>query len=394
MNQSVRPNTDTGPPSTAPDSPRDGVWAGLIGVSFVVSMALGYRPSFDSLADIGHAALPWLALAGMVLAWAGRAFPMRLSGILIAVAAWTFLVSSDDRWSMLSFGLYGLCFIVDSTRPKVGLTLAGIVSAIWTVASIGGPMWTVLIPFFVFAAASTIAYAIHRIGRLTAKQAELIRQLESTREDLAASERSRGVLEERTRFAGEIHDTLAQGFTSIVLLARAGRRPTANTGDTLESIEATAQENLNTARRLVESSRPDELDEVSLPDALRRHLQVSLTEPISGELEVVGNPVSLPGSVETVLLRAAQEGIRNACVHAQPSRVDVTLSYLGSAVTLGVRDDGVGFEPGNVSDRGSLTGGQGLATLASRVESLSGNLTVEPGEERGSVLTVQLPVGS
>lgn len=357
-------------------------------------MALAYRPTLDSLDGIGHAALPWLALAGMVAAWSGRSFPMRLSGILIAIAAWSFLVNSDDRWSMLSFGLYGLCFIVDSTRPKVGLTLAGIVSAIWTVASLGGPTWTVLIPFFVFAAASTIAYAIHRIGRLTAKQAELIRQLESTREDLAASERSRGVLEERTRFAGEIHDTLAQGFTSIVLLARAGKRPAANTGDTLESIEATAQENLNTARRLVESSRPDELDEVSLPDALRRHLEMSLTEPIGGELEVVGNPVSLPGSVETVLLRAAQEGIRNACVHARPRRIDVTLSYLGDAVTLGVRDDGVGFEPGSVSDRGTLTGGQGLATLAGRVESLSGNLTIEPGEERGSILTVQLPVGS
>jgi signal transduction histidine kinase len=366
----------------------------LIGVSFVVSMALGYRPEFDSLADLGHAALPWLALTGMVVAWSGRSFHMRLSGILIAIAAWSFLVNSDDRWSMLSFALYGLCFIVDSTRPKVGLTLAGIVSAIWTVASLGGPTWTVLIPFFVFAAASTIAYAIHRIGRLTAKQAELIRQLESTREDLAASERSRGVLEERTRFAGEIHDTLAQGFTSIVLLARAGKRPAANTGETLESIESTAQENLDAARRLVESDQPDELREVSLPDALRRHLQASLPEKVGGELKIIGNPLPLSGSLETVLLRAAQEGVRNACTHAQPGRVDVSLSYLDNAVTLGVRDDGIGFGNGRVQDRGTLTGGQGLATLTRRVESLSGTLKIEPGDERGTVLTVRMPVDS
>ncbi len=394
MNQPGQPTTETNPPSITPDSPRDGIWAGLIGVAFVVSMALAYRPSLDSIDGVADALFPWLALAGMVLAWSGRSFPTRLSGILVAIAAWSFLVIADDRWTMLSFALYGLSFIVDSTRLKVGITLAGVVSVIWTVASLGGPTWTLLIPLLVFAAASTIAYAIQRIGRLTARQAQLIKQLESTREELAASERSRGILEERTRMAGEIHDTLAQGFTSIVLLARAAKRSADDTGDALEWIEATAQENLDTARRLVESSRPEELDRVSLPDALSRHLATSLPQNVSGEVTVIGNPLSLPGSVETVLLRAAQEGIRNACLHAQPDRIDVTLSYLADAVTLGVRDDGNGFAEGRVSDRGDLTGGQGLTTLARRVEALSGNLKIEPGEARGTILTVLLPVGT
>lgn len=387
-------DTDTTPPGASRESPRESVWAGLIGVTFVVSMALAYRPSFDTVSGVADALLPWLALAGMVLAWSGRSFPARLPGILVAIAAWYPLVISDDRWTTLSFALYGLAFIVDSTRLNVGLILAGIVSVIWTIASIGGPTWTLLIPFLVFVAASTIAAAIQRIGRLTAEQAELIRQLESTREDLAASERSRGVLAERARLAGEIHDTLAQGFTSIVLLARTGRRSTADTDETLESIETTAQENLDTARRLVATSRPDELENASLPDALRRHLYAALPDGVGGDLEVVGSPVSLPGSVETVLLRAAQEGIRNACLHARPSRVDVTLSYLDDSVTLGVSDDGIGFQNGHVSDRGALTGGQGLATLARRVESLDGNLKIEPGYGRGSMLTVQLPAGS
>ena len=310
------------------------------------------------------------------------------------MAGWFFLAVADDRWTLLSFALYGLCFIVDSNRLQVGVTLAGIVSAIWLLASLGGPAWTLVIPVLVFVGSSTIAYAIDRIGRLTAKQAELIEQLESTRQDLARSERSRGVLEERTRMAGEIHDTLAQGFTSIVLLARTGKRPTADTDDILGSIESTAQVNLDTARRLVESSRPDELDEVSLPDALRRHLQVSLPDHVGGEVEIVGTPHSLPGSVETVLLRAAQEGIRNACTHGQPNRVDVTLSYLDDVVAIGVRDDGIGLEAGEVRDRGTLTGGQGLSTLTRRVESLSGRLTIERGDGHGSVLTVQLPVKS
>lgn len=392
MNQSIDPSADSDSPGIVPDSPRDRIWASLIGFAFVASMALAYRPTLDSAESIGQAVLPWLVLAGLVLGWSGRALAARVTGISIAIGGWFFLAVADDRWTLLSFALYGLCFIVDSNRLQVGVTLAGIVSAVWLLASLDEPTWTLVIPLLVFVGSSTIAYAIHRIGRLTARQAELIRQLESAQADLAASERSRGVLEERTRMAGEIHDTLAQGFTSIVLLARVGTRSTVDTGDILCSIESTAQENLDTARRLVESSRPDELDDVSLPDALRRHLQVSLPDHVGGELEIVGTPHSLPGSVETVLLRAAQEGIRNACTHAQPNRVDVTLSYLEDVVTLGVRDDGTGFEAGEVHDRGTLTGGQGLATLTRRVESLSGRVKIESGDARGSVLTVELPM--
>ena len=391
MNQTIGSSPASASPAV-PDSPRDRIWASLIGVAFVASMALAYRPTVDSGENIVQAVLPWLVLAGLVLGWSGRALAARAIGIAIAIGGWYFLAVADDRWTILSFALYGLCFIIDSNRLQVGVTLAGIVSAIWLVASLDEPTWTLMFPVLVFVGSSTIAFAIDRIGRLTATQAELIEQLELAQHDLAKSERSRGVLEERTRRAGEIHDTLAQGFTSVVLLARAGRRATTSTEDAFASIEATAQENLDTARRLVESSRADELDEVSLPAALSRHLQVSLPDNVDGSLEIVGIPHPLPGSVETVLLRAAQEGIRNACTHAQPNRVDVTLSYLEDVVTLGVRDDGIGLVAGEVHDRGTLTGGQGLATLTRRVESLSGRVQIESGHPRGAILTVQLPV--
>ena len=392
MYQSIDPSADSDLPGIVPDSPRDRIWAILIAFAFVASMALAYRPTLDSGENIGLAILPWVVLTGLVLGWSGGALGARVTGISIAIGGWFFLAVADDRWTLLSFALYGLSFVVDSNRLRVGVTLAGIVSVVWLLASLDEPTWTLVIPVLVFVGSSTIAFAIDRIGRLTARQAELIEQLESTRADLAASERSRGALEERTRMAGEIHDTLAQGFTSIVLWARAGKRTTTSTEDAFASIEATAQENLDTARRLVESSRPDELDEISLPDALRRHLQVALPDHVGGDLEIVGTPHPLPGSIETVLLRAAQEGIRNACAHAHPNRVDVTLSYLEDVVTLGVRDDGIGLAVGEVHDRGTLTGGQGLATLTRRVESLSGHVQIESGDARGSVLTVQLPV--
>lgn len=395
MSQFVRPHsgaTPAGAHNPAPISPIDAVWAGMIGIAFVGSMALAYRPAVDSFDGIRDTVLPWLALAGMVLAWSGRTFPVRLGGIFLATAAWAVLLGTDDRWSMLSFALYALCFTVNSTRIALGVALAGIVSIIWTIASLDGPTWTWVIPFFVFCAASTIAIALHRIGRLTAEQADLISRLRSTQSELAASERSRGALEERARLAGEIHDTLAQGFASIVLLARAGTRPTADLHGAMSSIEATAQQNLDTARRLVATTRPSELADTALPEALRRHLATSLPSGVTGDFEVVGASRSLPGSVETVLLRAAQEGIRNAGIHARPQRVDVTLHYSADAVRLVVHDDGVGFDGGPVHDRGTLTGGQGLATLSRRVDSLAGELTITAGDRGGSILTVELPV--
>ena len=88
------------------------------------------------------------------------------------------------------------------------------------------------------------------------------------------------MLEERARFAGEIHDTLAQGFTSIVLLSRAGQR-TGEVERSLAEIEITAQENLVAARRLVDAIGPAELGAASLPDAIARQVDRSLGPEVS-----------------------------------------------------------------------------------------------------------------
>ncbi|MGI9595376.1 MAG: sensor histidine kinase, partial [Acidimicrobiales bacterium] len=218
----------------------------------------------------------------------------------------------------------------------------------------------------------------------------LISELTRTRQQLADSERSKGVLEERARFAGEIHDTLAQGFTSIVLVSRAALRA----GDTeraLLSIEGTALENLDAARRLVDAIRPPELAIASLPDALDRQVSASLPTDVRSQFQVVGQPRSLNGTVEVTLLRATQEALLNIRNHADARHVHVTLSYLDDVVALDVRDDGVGFVDGEVEDRGRLTGGQGLRALEERARSLAGELTIEAVETGGSVLSVLLP---
>ena len=376
------------------------VWILIAPVTFVVALVVAYRPEFDTPADIALAAMPWVAVAGLGVAlWgfmADGSTTVRAIATAVTLAAWTVLIFSDDRWSILSFAIYVVCYTAWADRPFVGIALSAIASVVWIAAWLAAdaPAWTAIIPICVFFVGAALSMSIYRAELRNRDLRLLIDQLNETRRELAASERSKGILEERARMAGEIHDTLAQGFTSIVLLSRAAQRAAPADGDSspLAAIEATAQENLDASRRLIDAMRPPELETASLHEALHRHVSAADHQP-PAELRVVGTPRPLPGAVEVTILRAAQELTANAVRHADADRVSVTLSYLDDAVALDVSDDGSGFEPGTVSDRGSLSGGQGLDALARRVETLAGRLTIESGRRRGSILSVIIPAG-
>ena len=386
------PNTAVGPDAA------EWAWVVIGSATFVSALAVAYRPSLDGPADVAMAVVPWMAAIGMIVGMSGLVvrspLGLRLAGVAVALAAWALLMFEDDRWSIASFSVYVVCYSVWGERPLVGVTLTAVATAVWIAAwaAADAPAWTTIIPLGVFGVGSAIALSIHRAGRLNAEQRRLIEQLQATRADLAESERSKGVLEERARMAGEIHDTLAQGYTSIVLLSRAARR-SGGGSEQLGAIEAIAQENLDASRRLIDAMRPPELEVASLADAVERHVASAATNGLVADFGVAGVPRPLPGSVEVTILRAAQELTANVTAHAHAQRMEVTLSYLDDAVVLDVCDDGVGFTSGAVADRGSLTGGQGIDALTRRAESLGGRLVVDGRDDGGSSLSLVLPVG-
>lgn len=376
----------------------DWVWVVVGPATFVAALVVVYRPSFEGPADIVSAVAPWCAVLGSIAALSriviDSPLVVRVVGTALTLAAWAVLMFDDDRWSIASFGVYSVCFAAWAHRPVVSVVLAGVASIIWIAGwwASGSPGWMAVIPLGVFAVGSAIVVSMHRAELLNEEQRRLIAQLRSTRADLAESERSKGVLEERARMAGEIHDTLAQGFTSIVLLSRAARRSSQGS-EQLPAIEAIAQENLDASRRLIDAMRPPELEVASLGDAVERHVALTGGNGLVAGFEVSGDRRPLPGSVEVTILRAAQELTANVRAHAHAQRLDVTLSYLDDAVALDVRDDGIGFDRGAVADRGSLTGGQGIDALTRRAESLGGRLTVEGRAGGGSSVSLVLPVG-
>lgn len=231
---------------------------------------------------------------------------------------------------------------------------------------------------------------IHRIVTQSQERAELIRELEESREEIARLSREAGVAGERARLAAEIHDTLAQGFTSLVTLVQAAeseldRDPERARGH-LALAARTARENLTEARALVAGLMPSELGGTgSLDQAIRRQLaRLAEETPVQGTYEVDGESTQLPTVLEVVLLRAVQEALTNVRRHAGAAQVRVTLRVDEGRATLRVADDGVGFAPG-------ATEGFGLRGMRARARQVGGTLTVGRGEEGGTVVELEVP---
>ncbi|GAP50188.1 sensor histidine kinase [Streptomyces azureus] len=237
---------------------------------------------------------------------------------------------------------------------------------------------------FVFSAA--VGGWVIRIIEQSQERAALITELDASRHEVARLSTAHGALAERERLAREIHDTLAQGFTSLVMLIQAVEAeldhdlPEARRH--LRLMDETARQNLAEARALVAGGAPADLDGASLPDALGR-----LAARHGAALEVTGPVRMLPAGPEVVALRACQEALANARKHAGSSvAVGVSLAYADDMLTVSVRDDGPGFDPGAVH------GGYGLAGLRARAVEVGGTAEVRSAPGAGTVVTVRLPV--
>ncbi|SNX57056.1 signal transduction histidine kinase [Streptomyces sp. TLI_55] len=237
---------------------------------------------------------------------------------------------------------------------------------------------------FVFSVA--IGSWIIRIIEQSQERAELIAELDASRHEVARLSAAHGALAERERMAREIHDTLAQGFTSLLMLTQAVEAEletdVAQARRHLSLMDETARQNLAEARALVAGGAPADLDGASLPDALRR-----LAARHDAALEVTGPVRALPAGPEVVALRACQEALSNARKHAGSSAaVSIVVAYADASLTVSVRDDGGGFDPS------SATGGYGLAGLRARAAEVGGTTGIHSAPGDGTTVTVRLPV--
>ena len=204
-------------------------------------------------------------------------------------------------------------------------------------------------------------------------------------------------LQERTRLAREIHDTLAQSLTSIVIqLESAEDQLGAGRESARSAIQAArhqARESLEEARRSVWDLQPAALEARDLPAALRREAARLEVTGIDVSFEARGAaPGPIDGHCEQALLRIAQEALTNARKHAQASRVSVVLEYRGEDLRLEITDDGVGFDteaaPGILSAGG---GGFGLTSIQERARLAGGHVRVRSTPGLGTEIVAVVP---
>lgn len=227
------------------------------------------------------------------------------------------------------------------------------------------------------------------IIRQSRQRADWITELRQTRARLAEVNHERGALAERERLSRDIHDTLAQGFTSIVMLLEAAD---AEIGADDEAVRrhlalarSTARENLAEARSLVAALSPAGLADGSLVDAIRRLVSRCAEElQVRAAVSVTGDPRRLSSATEVVLLRAAQEGLANVRKHAGASQIHVYMDYGADLTTLRVCDDGSGFEP-------SVAEGFGLAGMRTRAEQAGGSLRLDSTPGAGTTIELRVP---
>ncbi|MFD3659989.1 sensor histidine kinase [Streptomyces sp. NPDC058659] len=215
---------------------------------------------------------------------------------------------------------------------------------------------------------------LHRlIADSEARATALAAELSLTQEQLADAHRRQGAADERERMAREIHDTLAQGFASVIVLAEAARAGLGGdperTAQQLRSIERTARENFAEARVLVGAAPHSGLTPGSVVPTLRRTLERFAQDTgVTVEAELPED-VDCDQQTRIALLRCTQESLANVRKHADASTVGVVLAQYPHAIELEITDDGRGFVV-------EESRGFGLDGMRKRLAELDGELTV------------------
>ncbi len=228
------------------------------------------------------------------------------------------------------------------------------------------------------------------LTRALAHQATLAIQL--TR--LSAQSRQSAVMAERNRMARDIHDTLAQGFTGVIVqLEAAGeamsQSRTARVSDHLSQAGELARESLREARRSVQALRPQALEGKQLSEALKDLIEkMTSGTTVKAEFTLQGNQQKLPPEWEINLLRIGQEVLTNVLRHARASAFNVLLVFDGREIRLNLRDDGCGFDPQRRHD------GFGLQGIRERAEGMGGQLSIQSANGKGTVISIVIPLAN
>jgi len=226
------------------------------------------------------------------------------------------------------------------------------------------------------------------LTRALAHQATLAIQL--TR--LSAQSRQSAVMAERNRMARDIHDTLAQGFTGVIVQLEAvaeamSKDQAVKASGHLNRAGDLARESLREARRSVQALRPQALEEKTIERGAERFdREMTRGTTVHAKFTLQGKRRKLPPEWETNLLRIGQEVLTNVLRHARASEFKVLLAFDSREIRLDLRDNGRGFDPGRRHE------GFGLQGMRERAEGMGAKYQFTAGKEKAQRFSIVLPL--
>lgn len=375
---------------------RTGLHMLFVALTVLVIVRAVIAPTQASIAAICLAVILLGTYAvGTLITWAPRS--RRVAGAVwlgVITLEWIALLWLTPEAAYLVFPLFFLYLhLLGRLWGSVAIVVATAI-AICALGIHGG--WTaggVVGPIVGAGVALLIGLGYEALAREAQQREALMQELLATRGQLAATERESGVLAERARLAREIHDTVAQGLSSIQMLLHAAERADPD-GAGVEHVvlaRETAASALADARHFIRELTPPDLDGRGLGGALRR---LASTQWAAQGLPVevrVSDAVDLPMHVQTALLRIAQGAIANVIQHSDADSATITLTVGGDRLQFTIADDGRGFDP--AQSPGAPTGRSdsfGLRAIRERVDQLGGTLTVTSAPGEGTALTIDL----
>jgi signal transduction histidine kinase len=241
--------------------------------------------------------------------------------------------------------------------------------------------------------AAVLAGSLIWIRTLRRRVGQRTRELQETMSKLQKETRISATLAERDRLAGEIHDSLEQGLSAIMMQMDAAAK-LIHQPEEVSRYLATARNMAGFSRAEVQHAVWDlqspMLENADLGTALRRVArEISAGDTPQVSVEISGQARPLPSTVEHHLLRIGQEAVTNAVKHGQPKTIRLTLEYGINIVSLSVHDDGCGFDPTSVAPG---NGHFGLQGLKARARKLNASLTLSSRPGDGTRIEIAVPL--
>jgi PAS domain S-box-containing protein len=226
------------------------------------------------------------------------------------------------------------------------------------------------------------------LGQALANQVMLAMQLNR----LSNESREAAVIAERNRMARDIHDTLAQGFTGVIVQLEAAADATSKglaseAEEHLRRARDLARDSLREARRSVQALRPTALLDQNVAEALKNLISaMTMGTRLRAEFLLQGEAHALSAELEDDLLRIGQEVLTNTIRHADATEFKAVLMFGAQELRLDLRDNGRGFDPGNRQD------GFGLLGIRERIEGRGGRVTIHSALSKGTSVSIIAPL--